>query len=93
MTPLETLKAARTRIQMPDLWCQGSFYADRERRCCASGALMEFGCEGMTDPAYIALSQAMGEIQVCQFNDSHEHAEVLAAFDAAIAKLEASDEA
>lgn len=106
MTTLETLKAARKLITPVENWTREVFASNRlgdkrgpledDAACwCASGAISK--CSGMSP---LRLSEgshieALGYKHVASlatFNDTHTHAEVLAAFDAAIAKLSAPEE-
>lgn len=96
MTTLEILRAARKRIELPEHWCQNRMAHDSQLRgCdaldeqavawCAYGALQP----DPDDAGLDALAIAMGTKLVSRFNDSHTHAEVLAAFDRAIVSEEA----
>jgi hypothetical protein len=86
MSVLETLIKARALIEKHENWTQGKFFDNRGRRC-ALGAL--YDAEGIpytqsaTTPSDKALRSAMGEFPGT-FNDTHTHADVLAAFDRAI---------
>jgi hypothetical protein len=88
MKPKEILIQAKKLIQNPKNWCKGTFEVNSAY--CAAGSLFAAGIDGWGSytghPAYRALAKAMqvpiGE--VCRFNDSHTHEEVLAAFDRAI---------
>lgn len=78
---------ARKLIEKPENWIQGDF--KNENGICATQSLFQSGVnsEGWfaNHPAYRALRNAMGGVnQVCAYNDTHTHAEVLAAFDKAI---------
>lgn len=59
---------------------------------CAIGSLAKAGCMSVYDAessgAYKAL-EAVSEIDVHEFNDTHTHEEVLALFDRAISRAEA----
>jgi hypothetical protein len=99
VTPRDVLVAARALIARPEAWTKGAFAraADgtrlyvgerrRRRSRCAAGAYLAAG--GETDDAgYMALCAAMGGVwAVSDFNDAETttHADVLAAFDRAIA--------
>jgi hypothetical protein len=102
MTTLETLKAARKMIEKPENWTQGELgrKADGtpikngaisslgQATCfCAAGALLMV-IRGKRRAPWNCLQAVMGDY-VPSFNDTHTHAEVLAAFDAAIAKEQA----
>lgn len=100
---LETLVAARKLIEDPLHWTQAQFartIADRQRipwveiakvdpaMCsfCALGACWRAREKDYTYEDEAALQAVMGDA-VGEFNDTHTHAEVLAAFDAAIAEV------
>jgi hypothetical protein len=101
MTTLEILKAARAKIADKKNWTQGelgrdangnpvtdaSLLASQAVCFCASGALFLAGASEDGIDVWHVLSRSMGCF-VPKFNDSHTHAEVLAAFDKAIAELE-----
>jgi hypothetical protein len=104
MTTVELLREARALIDTPEKWTQGAFARDgkgdrvdeldkRACRFCASGATSRVtGIKSPAiTPAYKAIQRAMGVgvFEVSVFNDQHTHAEVLAAFDKAIAAEEA----
>lgn len=94
---LETLKAARKLIEKPENWTKHVLARDRKGKevdfsspdavCwCSSGSIQ------LANPNYIDASEALASVcktTIPYFNDSHTHAEVLAAFDAAIAKEQA----
>jgi hypothetical protein len=98
MTTLETLKAARELITPKRAWTTGTLaktspegkrvdYFSVDAKCwCSSGAIMR------VNPQFNGwnyLLDAMKTSTIPIFNDTHTHAEVLAAFDEAIARLEA----
>lgn len=94
MTPREILTAARALIAEPERWTQGAYARDaagvpvddsaETAICwCASGALFKFSSLPGADRARSAVASIVGPIP--DFNDHHTHAEVLAAFDKAIA--------
>lgn len=102
---LAVLRAARALIAEPDRWSQGASaraFDERTGRLietkpknkdavqwCGLGALVKAGA-GKT-PRWAA--RAMGlknSVELEAYNDSHDHADVLALFDRAIAKLEVS---
>jgi hypothetical protein len=101
MTPLETLKAARDLISDPARWTQGCAarnangesvdLMDEPAVCwCALGAIARTELvrgSGISD-ASKALRRVTPFGLVAHFNDTHDHAEVIALFDAAIAELE-----
>lgn len=99
-TTLEILRAARAKIERPECWTKGAFARDAvggecmssepDAVCwCSDGAIG--AVIATTDVhdfcAFEALSRAIGNLHVAEWNDAPErtHAEVLAAFDAAIA--------
>ena len=101
---LETLLKARDLISDPKRWTQRSFAVhedggdclpeDDGAVCfCAEGALIRASGSKLTHgyPKELekALEAEMGDIW--HFNDTHTHAEVLAAFDAAIEKARAAE--
>lgn len=89
------LRDARSYIEKPESWAR-NVYRDLERRC-ALGALLkaqgndwESGCDIHSmarTKEYSLLKSVMGEWPG-DFNDTHTHEEVLAAFDRAIAAAE-----
>jgi hypothetical protein len=96
--PVESLLTrARKRIEAPERWTQGHEALDANRRSvgpttaaacqwCATGSLL---CESESWSAYEkAWWQLNGALDdddsVIMFNDTHTHAEVIAAFDRAI---------
>lgn len=88
----EQLIAAKALIDVPSRWCQGQY--ERDGRMCASMALQvatHTSCYDIMDnEAYEALRKVMDVPEVCTFNDRHTHAQVMAAFDKAIAATEGS---
>lgn len=82
----EILISARKRIEKPENWIQGAFSNLTQTAFCATGSLLEEGKEyGST--VYARLREAMNlppNEQICNYNDTHTHAEVIAAFDKAI---------
>jgi hypothetical protein len=81
---VETLKAARAVIDIPERWTQGVMRVEDAR--CASGALIAVGAELISGEAYGFLRRATGARRICHWNDEkgRTHAEVMAAFDRAI---------
>jgi hypothetical protein len=77
MTTKDRLIAGRNRIEDPANWGQGMSFDRPGTRCAAEAVGSHRGAEA-------ALREAMGQ-PVTAFNDSHTHAEVLAAYDRAIA--------
>ena len=108
MNTLELLKAARALIRDPKCWTVGAFAraADGGRvqagdaravSWCLAGALYHLGLFASEDrpgEAKKALVNALpgGGTTLAEFNDSHTHPEVLAVYDAAIARLESAQE-
>jgi hypothetical protein len=100
---IETLKAARELISVPERWTQHDYARDRDGYyvaandkaavCwCSLGALLKASeGGGKYSAAKNALSTAI-KGSVVEFNDTHKHPEILAAFDKAIelAEKEAS---
>ena len=85
-TDKEILISARQRIEKPNNWMQGEFSNIDFTKFCATGSLLEEGRE-IRSSAYARLHGAMGlasNQSVCSYNDTHTHAEVIAAFDKAI---------
>lgn len=100
-TTREILVAARKLIEKPENWCQADYALDKTGKSvscfadegpdacafCSSGAIFRVAIDSPLLPdARMALVQAM-DADIAYFNDKHTHAEVLAAFDRAIAKL------
>lgn len=84
-TVKEVLATARAKIEHEDAWWPGLTRGGRPRRG-QECALTAMATSGMTvgGDAYLALERAMGG-SIFPFNDTHSHAEVLSAFDKAIA--------
>jgi hypothetical protein len=82
---VEVLQKARALIEKPENWTQGEFKTT-DGRFCSVGALNEAcpGCNDVWERAYDPLQSVAGGGSVSAFNDTHTHAEVLAAFDKAI---------
>ena len=101
MTVLEVLKAARELIADESRWTQKTYARDADGNAvdwaltCAHSFCMLGAIRHVTGrpighgPVFAAIERACGVEYVVDFNDSHTHAEVLALFDAAIARLEA----
>lgn len=99
MSTVDFLTAARKKIENRKNWLQGSAYRTKSGKHqdvptshtfqrCAGGAMAEVGSPCKSD-AFKFLEKFMnGDIP--RFNDTHTHAEVISAFDSAIA--EASNE-
>lgn len=104
MTPLKALQAARARIATS--WTTGAFarypngYACSSEdpqavRWCAAGALT-LACRfeaGAWEKARGYLDRVIKPGQLVTYNDTHSHAEVLAAFDKAIELAKAKETA
>ena len=85
-TDKEILIAARKRIENPENWFgNGSYPQEGEIKECALVALTRISNRLGDAPSYKLLSKSM-DGGIIHFNDSHTHAEVLAAFDRAIAE-------
>ena len=99
MTPTELLIAAKAKIDTPSKWTQGylarnssnnrvSCFSPRAVCFCSSGALMVAEDDNnvssyTTTRAQERLVSAMGG-SIPDFNDSHTHSQVMAAWDKAI---------
>lgn len=90
MTTVEVLIAARKQISDPGKWCQGVYFCGD--RCCMIGALAKvIGVEKpgmMFRPPYDYILDPLDDVcggNIPEFNDASDHADVLAAFDRAIA--------
>lgn len=92
-TVLDILVAARALIEKPENWlarCPSPYEENTEGKRCASRAIWTLGERGnaatqaAASDAYKALAAVMGVERVPEWNDTHTHAEVLAAFDRAI---------
>lgn len=78
---LDLLLKTRERISDIDNWCQG--HLEREDKRCLIGAVIYENHPATTDVLHL-LQRIVGHI--ADFNDSHTHAEVLAALDKAICR-------
>jgi hypothetical protein len=94
----DVLREALALIEDEKDWCQGRGQIDRPdgtKQSCALNALSRLvtGMLNYTifDSAVSALRGQMGGEQVYDFNDAHTHAEVVAAFKAAIVAEEWSE--
>lgn len=87
MTPHEILTNARALIENPENWFTGGIKNRKSvNQLCAYFAINRAEHEGFG--AFYAeniFKQAIGGSSIAIFNDTHTHAEVLAAFDKAIA--------
>jgi hypothetical protein len=99
MTPLQLLIAARARIADPAHWTQFAMARDSEGQSvaarspravswCMTGALSYYSDDASWWSAYLRLSTQVDYGRLVEFGNTHTHAEVLAAFDRAIAQLE-----
>ena len=97
---IDLLRRTRKRIESPDRWCQGFFgmsktgkrvipeSADAVRWCLMGALMAETGDDMATYmQAANALNYTASEA-IIHFNDTHEHAEVLAMIDRTIEGLE-----
>ena len=101
MTTLETLVKARMRITPRDAWIMRWFARDSTNKDCKStapeackwcsaGAINSLASsDEIRDECHAHLKKFMGG-NIAEFNDRHTHAEVLTAFDEAIARLESA---
>lgn len=90
-SPRDVLIAARKLIEKPENWGQGCKYQRGDKHCLGEAIALSIGRNSV--PSYWKVcdivrgangwAQAVG---VPTFNDTHTHAEVLAAIDCAIAK-------
>lgn len=91
-SPKQVLIAARKLIEKPENWTQGKYRRSREdgMSYCSDGALMQAdgvlnsGClsDSYWEACQLLRDNMFGDVVF--FNDTHTHAEVLAAFDKAI---------
>lgn len=81
----DILREAKALIGTPDTWCQGEMR--RGLRLCSLGAIYRAsGNDKTAEIPWAFLQQAMSPApSVGRFNDTHSHAEVMSAFDRAIA--------
>lgn len=99
MTALESLRSARARIATPDRWTQSAAARDSGGRgveatdpsavCWCLIATLQLSRWLEHENALTAVTIETGGY-LAQFNDTHTHAEVLAALDRAIARLESA---
>jgi hypothetical protein len=95
MTTLETLKAARKLIEDEQDWYKappeaslGKKRVGAKTKRCVGAAICDAGSPWPSNKAvWTALKEQMGGEEIYEFNFTHTHAEVLRAFDEAIAKL------
>lgn len=82
-TTVDVLVAARALIEKPENWGRGMSQTRRRNQLCAGEALDRVSRGSYLGEAGDALELAMGA-GIVAFNDHHNHAEVLTAFDRAI---------
>lgn len=99
-TTKEILIAARKTIENPGNWCRGAVALDAENqpvgswdssacKWCAYGAISKFAGFGSELMRVLdTLEDHLCGVKIGDYNDTHNHAEVLAMFDKAIAKCE-----
>lgn len=95
VSAVHLLRSARALIELEDRWVQGRYETVRGRRC-AMGAL-QAAARVLRDPRAFEEAKDLlraeavlrGYSHVEKMNDRSSHGQVLAAFDAAIAKAEA----
>ena len=95
VSAVHLLRSARALIELEDRWVQGRYETVRGRRC-AMGAL-QAAARVLRDPRAFEEAKDLlraeavlrGYSHVEKMNDRSSHTQVLAAFDAAIAKAEA----
>lgn len=95
VSAVHLLRAGRALIELEDRWVQGRYETVRGRRC-AMGAL-QAAARVLRDPRAFEEAKDLlraeavlrGYSHVEKMNDRSSHAQILAAFDAAIAKAEA----
>lgn len=87
---VEVLREARDLISYPERWTRGVFCDERGRRCATGAVWKATVTNPINHPAMTLLLRVVNTPTVTGFNDSHSHAEVLAAFDRAIELAEAS---
>jgi hypothetical protein len=96
MTTVDVLRDARALIDTPEKWCKGIMRSGGRR--CAVGAVSDATGgemhmrESEANAAFGALARAAGGRRIYLLNDDPKttHADVIAAFDRAIAAEEAS---
>ena len=93
MKPSEILIAARELISVPDQWTQRIYARDKDGKSnwihssesvcfCSSGAIRRVSRFDYASSMTFLVEEMGGE--VTDYNDTHTHAEVIAAFDRAI---------
>lgn len=102
MTDLEIIKAARQVISDPDHWLRNHYaenadgetcwgYQEDAIKWCSTGAIQKVGGNDTMISGIIA--EAAGIISLIEANDhANDHAEIMAVWDRAIAKLEEKNE-
>jgi hypothetical protein len=100
MTPVEILKAARELIAKPERWTRGviaragtlpltSAMVPQATCWCAMGAIDKCaGGPSFSAPALDLVYPVIPGCGLAEFNDSHDHAEVVAMLDRAIASAQ-----
>lgn len=91
LTVREVLVAARKLIKKPEDWVSNPYANGWDERNCALTAICEATSkfpEAIERAAIAAVEDAIAN-ELMRFNDTHTHAEVLAAFDKAIAECAA----
>lgn len=93
MNTVDVLIAARKLIEKPENWCRETYETDSGAYC-AVGAISRAAVpDGDYGHALNVLEDVVGHGNIEVWNDAHTHAEVLAAFDAAIAAERAKESA
>src|SRR5581483_7133830 len=101
MKVADVLRKAKALIETPEKWCKG--FMVRDGRYCALGALLTANekpvtnteidwCNAKVACGYKELDQVMppevDTVGVFEYNDGHNHSDVMARFDEAIALAE-----
>lgn len=98
LTTLETLVQAKALIADPKRWIKNDYEeldSNGDRCFCSIGAIahaadIDYGfahaCEAAQLLRFVAKDETGNDVDFASYNDSHEHDEVMAAFDKAIAK-------
>ena len=100
-TVLEVLREARELIAVPERWTQGGLARDAQGKqapgvynrdaasWCAEGAICKTaGTFPVARAAFAAVRETLAGAELCEFNDSHTHPEVVSLIDSTIARLE-----
>lgn len=90
-TVADVLRRARALIDSPEKWCKGAMRTEDGRRC-IFGAIDDAAGRLAIDESHL-FSRATGIRNIAEWNNAPErtHAEVLAAFDRAIALAESDN--